>query len=294
MIAKVWFHRHEYDVAHVDVYSGLAFLWAEAVTFVLRRLGRSYVLTLHGGGLPAFARRWPRRTATLLRHAQTVTSPSRYLVEEFKLFREDLVWVKNAIDLSRYDYRERTQPSPHLVWMRAFHDIYNPMLLPDVLALLASEFPSIRATMIGPDKGDGSLQATFQRAQEKKVCERITYAGPVPKADVPRWLNEGDIFLNTTTVDNAPVTLVEAMACGLCVVSTNVGGVPYLVEHEKNALLVPTGDAIAMSNSVRRLLCEAGLARRLSEQGRAHAETFSWAGALTQWDGIFRQAIARS
>src|SRR4051794_33671729 len=76
MLRTAWTRRHEYSVAHVDVYSGAAFLWAEAVCLALRGAGKPFVLTLHGGNLPAFARRWPRRVRRLLGAAAAVTTPS--------------------------------------------------------------------------------------------------------------------------------------------------------------------------------------------------------------------------
>src|SRR5437773_692073 len=90
MISTVWRKRREYSVAQVDVYSGLAFLWAEAVCQNLRWAGKPYVLTLHGGNLPSFARRWPRRVCRLLRSAAAVTTPSRYLLENMLHYRSDL------------------------------------------------------------------------------------------------------------------------------------------------------------------------------------------------------------
>jgi glycosyltransferase involved in cell wall biosynthesis len=99
-------------------------------------------------------------------------------------------------------------------------------------------------------------------------------------------MNKGDIFLNTTHVDNTPVSVLEAMACGLCVVSTNVGGIPYLLEDEYDDLLVTSDDPVAMTTAVRRLLIEPGLAPRLSRNARQKAEQFDWSNILPQWEAL--------
>src|SRR5207244_1457312 len=78
MLRTVWRERRSYDVAQVDVFSGRAFLQAEAVCATLRLVNKPYVLTLHGGNLPVFARQWPRRVRNLLHSAAAVTVPSRY------------------------------------------------------------------------------------------------------------------------------------------------------------------------------------------------------------------------
>ncbi|MCC7446404.1 MAG: glycosyltransferase family 4 protein [Anaerolineae bacterium] len=289
MLLTAWRKRQSYRVAHVDVYSGPAFFLAEAVCWVLRRAGKPYVLTLHGGGLPAFARRWPARVRTLLRSASVVTTPSSYLLEQIAPYRTELKLLPNPLNLAAYDFRLRQQPTPCLIWLRAFHHLYNPQLAPQVVAYLATDFPDIRLIMVGPDKGDGSLGETQTLADRLGVAGHIRYVGGVPKQDVPHWLNQGDIFLNTTNVDNTPVSVLEAMACGLVIVTTNVGGIPYLVQHDQDARLVPANDAAAMANAVREALTTPDLAVRLSAHARAKTERMDWSVILPQWEQILSQ-----
>ncbi len=289
MLVTVRRRAASYDLAVVDVFSGNAFVWAECVCWLLRRMGKPIVLTLHGGSLPGFARRWPRRMRSLVQCAAAVTTPSGYLKEELRCYRADIRLVRNPIELGRYPFVCRNHPKPDLVWLRAFCEIYNPSLGPRVVAALVGEFPAVSLAMIGPDKHDRSLQRTQATADKLGLHGRLSFPGGVLKSDVPAWLNQADIFLNTTDVDSAPVTVIEALACGLCVVSTNVGGIPYLVEDEKNGLLVPPNDAGAMAAAVRRVLTEPGLAERLSRNARAKAEQFDWSIILPQWEELLTE-----
>jgi glycosyltransferase involved in cell wall biosynthesis len=134
--------------------------------------------------------------------------------------------------------------------------------------------------MIGPDKGDGSYQAAKALAARLEVSDRVIFPGSIPKEQVAHWLQQGDIFVNTTRVDNTPVSVLEAMACGLCVISTNVGGIPYILKDEYDGLLVPPDDDAAMAKAVKRLLAEDGLAQRLSRNARRKAEEFDWSNIL--------------
>jgi glycosyltransferase involved in cell wall biosynthesis len=292
MIATVWRERRSYDVAQVDVYSGKAFLWAELACWGLRLARKPYILTLHGGHLPQFAERWPTRMRRLLRSAAFVTSPSLFLHERMNRMREDIVVLPNALDVARYRFRARRNARPLLVWLRAFHGNYNPSLAPGVVGRLESEFPEIHLTMIGKDKGDGTLQRARDTAARAGVATRVSFRGPVAKDDVGEWLGQSDIFLNTTNVDNAPVSLLEAMACGLCVVSTSAGGVPYLVEDGREALLVPPGDGEAMASAVRRVLREPELAERLSRAARSLAERHDWSVVLPRWMELLASGAA--
>jgi glycosyltransferase involved in cell wall biosynthesis len=292
MAQTVWRRRHDYALAHVEVYSGAAFCWAELICGLLQGLRKPFVLTLHGGNLPNFARRWPGRVRRLLHAAQAVTTPSRYLNEQMRPYRGDLQLLPNALHLARYPYRRRTHPAPKLIWVRAFHRIYNPALAPQIIALLAPEFPDIQLQMLGSDKGDGSLQQTQQAARDWQVADRIHFPGAVPKAELPRWLLQADIFLNTTQVDNTPVSVLEALASGLCIVSTNVGGLPYLLRHEQDALLAPPNDAAALAAAVRRVLTEDGLAGQLSQTARHQASQWDWQAVLPRWEELLSRRSA--
>jgi glycosyltransferase involved in cell wall biosynthesis len=287
IVWTTWSRRRQYKVASVDVYSGLAFGLAEAACLVLKLANKPYVLALRGGNLPNFAQRSPRRVARLFRGATVVTTPSTYLQEELKGVRADIQLLPNPLHLERYRYRDRTPLRPNLIWVRSFHSVYNPTMAPRVIANLVTDYPEITLTMVGPDKGDGSLEQTKQVAQECGVADRIFFTGGVPKEAVPEFVDKADILINTTNVDNTPTTVLEAMACGLCVISTNVGGIPHLLSHEKNSLLVEPGNVEAMSESVRRVLRDPELAKQLSKNARQYASQFAWPTVLGQWVTLY-------
>jgi glycosyltransferase involved in cell wall biosynthesis len=291
MLFTVWRRRSTYDLIQLDVYSGAAFSWAEWVSKVAHRLGKPIVLVLHGGNLPAFARKHPQRMTQLLLRAAKTIAPSNYLAEELKSFQQDIVVIPNPLDLDGHQYRRRDNPRPRLIWLRTFHRIYDPLLAIQVLARIKSKHVDAALTMIGADK-DGTLARARNEARRLGVLDQATFTGGIPKNEVPRLLSTGDIFLNTTTIDNSPVSVLEAMASGLSVVSTNVGGVPYLIENERDGLLVPPRDVEGMTAAVLRLLEEPGLAPRLSENGRKKAELHSWDAVLPKWKAIFAE-VAR-
>jgi glycosyltransferase involved in cell wall biosynthesis len=293
MLATALLRRASYDAAVVDLYSGRAFFIGEALSIVLKLLGRPFVLALRGGALPRFAEQHPRRVRACLGRAAAVAAPSPYLLEEMRPFHDATLLLPNPVNLAAYEARVRRSVEPRLVWLRSFHEIYNPTLAPQVVALLTHEFPDIQLTMVGRDKGDGSFGRTREAADALGVSDRITFTGGVLKRDVPDILRRGDIFLNTTDVDNTPVSVLEALASGLCVVSTNVGGVPHLLEDGRDALLVPPRDAAAMASAVRRLLNEPALAERLSRAGLAKAARFDWSQVMPQWEALLASVSGR-
>jgi glycosyltransferase involved in cell wall biosynthesis len=286
MLWTCWRQRRRYRVAAVDVYSGAAFFWAKAVCGLLRRIDKPYILMLHGGNLPKFSASRQEMVRRLLASAVAVTTPSHYLMEQMQPYRNDIQILPNGISVSAYPYELRQPGSLRLIWLRAFHEIYNPRMAVQVLALLKREFPDICLTMIGPDKGDGSLQATRQEAERLCVIESLTLSGSVRKEEVPGKFACNDIFLNTARIDNTPVTVLEAMASGLCVVSTSVGGIPYLVQDESDGLLVPSENAESMAAAVRRIIVEPGLSRRLSRNARRKVELLDWSVIVPRWEEL--------
>lgn len=287
MLVTIWRKRRCYAIAHVDVYSGRAFALAEAACGALHLLGKPFILTLHGGNLPRFASHHSERVRRLLQSARAVTAPSPFLAERLSHLHKNIRVVPNPINLSAYPFRPRKSASPRIVWLRAFQVIYNPMLASQVISILVKSWPDVHLTMIGPDKGDGSKKSTLELATRLNVTGHITVRGSAPKRDIPALLQGGDIFINTTDVDNTPVSVLEAMACGLCVVSTNVGGLSCLLAHGMDALLVAPKNAEAMAAAVSTILTDAQLAESLSRNGRAKVEQFDWQNVTPMWRDLF-------
>lgn len=294
MLKTAWRERDNYEIALMDIFSGPAFIWAEAVGMLLRKIQKKYVLTLHGGYLPEFSRRWPGRVRKLLQTAEIVTTPSRFLYEKMSLYRKDLRLLPNPIDLDRYRFHLREQARPKLIWLRSFHQIYNPQLAIEVTSRIRAVHERVELIMIGPDKGDGSLEATRTLIIKNELEDVVQIVGGISKSEVPRWLNQGDVFLNTTNIDNAPVSVIEAMACGLCVVSTNVGGIVYLLRDGQDSLLVPPGRPGEMEKAVLQILNNNKLARTLSENGRKKAINHGWTKVLPRWREILDEALDHS
>ncbi|MFD1079732.1 glycosyltransferase, partial [Longispora fulva] len=126
-----------------------------------------------------------------------------------------------------------------------------------------------------------SMAACKRMAEEKKLPVR--FMGRLQKKHWIELAAQFDIFLNTTNVDNTPVSVIEAMALGLPIVSTDVGGIPFLLSEQKNALLVPPRDAVKMARAVEELLSEPAKAQRLAAAARKKAEDFDWKRVKLQW-----------
>jgi glycosyltransferase involved in cell wall biosynthesis len=230
-----------------------------------------------------------------LGRAAAIVTPSAYLAHIFKGYSElagRIRVISNILDIEAYPYRHRSSITPRLLWMRTFHEWYHPEMAIEVLVNLRRSHPSATLTMGGQEKGLGP--AVRALAERRGLADAVRFPGFLGPADKQREFAAHDIFLNTNRVDNMPVSVLEAAAFGLPVVATAVGGVPYLLRDGETGLLVPDGDAAAMSDAVRRLLDQPGLAGRLSANGRRLAESCAWEPVRAQWQILFAEVLGHA
>lgn len=265
----------------IDTYSTTAFWYAFFTSQLCRVCKLPYIPILHGGNLPSRIRQNPRLSQWIFKKAYTNVTPSAYLKKELEAVGyTNIVLIPNAIELSKYPFTKRATIRPQLLWVRAFAAIYNPTMAIDVFRQIKARYPEATLCMVGPDK-DGSLATTRRYAQRLNLDVRFT--GALAKSEWMALSTQYDLFLNTTHFDNTPVSVMEAMALGLPVVSTNVGGIPYLLTDKQNALLVNDNDTQEMVAKIDCLLQHPEVVTMLTTNARQKAEQLDWEVVKTQW-----------
>ena len=137
--------------------------------------------------------------------------------------------------------------------------------------------------MIGPEV-DGALVKIKQLARERNLS--VNFTGKLPKEEWRAYSKTCNVFINTTNVDNTPVSVIEAMALGLPVVSTNVGGIPFLISDGVDGLLLEPQDVEAMANAIIRLKLDEELRKTLVANARAKVENFGWNVIRPKWETL--------
>lgn len=271
----------------IDTYSTQNFYYAVAVANLCRLFRWPYIPILHGGNLPERLQKSKSLSFKLFHGAKMNVAPSQYLVEAFNAEGYNKVtYIPNTIAIKDYSFLLRNQIGPRLLWVRSFAEIYHPMLALKLIEKLKTRYPDITLCMIGPEK-DGSLKKCKEYALKHNLP--VTFTGKLSKEAWREKSTDFDIFINTTNFDNTPVSLIEAMALGLPVISTNVGGIPYLIEDDKDGLLVPTNDVSAFVKAIDELCTHSELAQRLSVAGRKKAEGFDWENVKLHWLALLKQ-----
>lgn len=282
MLWSIFTYRHSVNVVLIDTYSSKAYWYAWSCALFCRVLQLEYIPVLHGGDLPLRLKKSPLACKAIFNHSHANVAVSGYLEHAFQQAGYPAVVIPNNIDISEYPFKKRQSLKPRLLWVRSFHRIYNPNMAADVLRVVLKKYPHAQLCMVGPDK-DGSMEEFKKYAAKTGVSGNIKITGRLSKTEWHQLSGDYDIFINTTNIDNTPVSVIEAMALGLPVVSTNVGGIPFLLEHEKDALLVEVGNATEMAEQIVRLLENPELASCISINARNKAENFDWKVVREQW-----------
>ena len=286
MMWSVVLYRKQVSYILIDTYSTKAFWYAFLCSQLARFFNIKYIPILHGGDLPNRLKKNPMLCRVLFSNAYKNVAPSGYLKQAFeKEGFKNVIYIPNTIEIEKYEFKLRTELTPNLLWVRAFASIYNPKMAVKVLQQLQEQYPSATLTMVGPDK-DGSLQTTKDFAKSLGIT--VNFSGQLTKEEWWELASKHDIFINTTHFDNTPVSVMEAMALGLPVISTNVGGIPFLLTNEQNALLVPDNDITAMTNAVLDLLENKPKNNLLITNARTFIEQMDWKLVKQSWVSILK------
>jgi glycosyltransferase involved in cell wall biosynthesis len=168
---------------------------------------------------------------------------------------------------------------------RNLEAIYDVGTALRAFALIAARRPDATLTIAGEGPAEAQLRAL---AAQLEVSSRVAFCGRLDRPAMAALYRSADLMLNPSTVDNMPNSILEAYAAGVPVVSTDVGGIPYIARNEESALLVPPGDPAAMANAACRVLDDPSLAARLIEHGSAEASRYAWREVGPLWMQLYK------
>ena len=139
----------------------------------------------------------------------------------------------------------------------------------------------------------------FDRERLEKVAQglelhNVEFVGLVPHARIAELYDSVDIYLNSPNLDCMPGSLIECFASGLPIVSTNAGGIPYIVEDGQTGLLTVLNDHEAIAEKAMLLLESPDLAKQIIENGRREAEKYSWNHVREKWLNLYEKMSGQS
>jgi asparagine synthase (glutamine-hydrolysing) len=286
---RLWREFSDVDVVHIFSASYWSFWLAPAPAWAMARLrGRATVLNYHSGeALDHLSRSGLARV--VLRWMGKKVVPSAYLGEVFQKFGLEAEVIANAVDADLLPYRRRSEIQPILICTRGCEPYYAVDDVLRAFGLVQAAYPQAQLILAG----GGSREGEMRQVARKLGLNHVEFAGRVGQEEIGNLYRRADIFINASTVDNMPVSLLEAFTTGLPVVSTSPGGIRYLVEHERTGLLCSPENWQALGENALRIVREPGLGELLADNARHQAQDYTWERVRLRWLQVYSAAARR-
>ena len=220
-----------------------------------------------------------------------VVVPSRFLEGVFARFGIGTFIVPNIIDLERFQSGEPSATGPVIVVTRNLEDIYDIPTALRAFAAIRNAYPSAKLIIAGSGPRREALEAL---ARALEIAETVHFTGRLDNDQIADLYRDAHLMLNPSLADNMPISLLEAMASGVPVVSTDVGGIPFLVQDGLTALLVPPTDPEAMARAALRILGDPALSSRLRAAGLDLVQQYTWPRVRERLLAVYARVLGRA
>ena len=272
------------DVVHVFSASYWSFLLSPVPAILAARWFRKrIILHYHSGEAEDHLAKWGALVHPWLRLVDEIVVPSVYLQNVFARHGYHTRVIPNVVDTSRFRYRERSPLRPHLLSTRNLESYYRVDITLEAFALLKTRYSEATLTIAGY----GSEEGRLRRLAASLGSNGIRFVGRVSLEDIPSLYGEADIFVNSSVVDNQPVSVLEAFASGLPVVSTGTGDISAMVRHGETGLIVPPRDPAAITKAVTSLLENQDRALDMARRAKQEVEQYTWPRVCGQWVAVY-------
>lgn len=273
-LAKLWACAGRVDLFHVMANSGWAWhLFAAPAVWLASLRGTPVIVNYRGGEAGSFFDAQFRWVKPTLARASGVVVPSGFLEAVFAMWNVRTEIVPNIIDLSRFRPAQDRKRGCHLIVTRNLEDIYDLPTALRAFTAIRRVHPNARLTVAGSGP---RLEELRKLCVELQIADAVQFTGRLENDKIAELYRDADLLLNPSLADNMPISLLEAMASGVPIVSTDVGGIPYLVEDGKSAMLVPPHQPDEMAACALRILADRALAERLRIAGLEMARRYTW------------------
>lgn len=263
-------------IAHIHTCSGFTFFLDSVLVCLARLLGVPVVLHMHGGKFSQFldslnplAMAIVRRVFRLSRFV-IVLSDSWMDELQKRLGALDFKVVANGVPISPARLRS-TRPSDkvnilflgNLTKNKGIFDLIDVMCQIDGAVL----------HLVGGEERPGVLEEVNLRIKSPNLDGKVKLHGVKSGQDKQRLMADADIFALPSYAEGLPVSILEAMACGLPVVASDVGGIPSVITHEREGFLIAAGNHDQLRSALKRLVDDTELRLQMGEAGRTRCQS---------------------
>jgi glycosyltransferase involved in cell wall biosynthesis len=274
------------NLVHVFSASYWSFLISPLPAILAARLFRKpVVLNYHSGEANDHLKHWGWGVHPWLRLVTEIVVPSVYLEHVFAHHGYDTRVIRNMIDTSTFRYRERVPLKPRLLSARNLETHYRVDNTLKAFALVQKEYPEATLTIAGYGSQEPALRAMA------KGMVGVKFVGRVEPVDMPALYDSADVFVNSSEVDNQPISILEAFSAGLAVVSTPTGDIPAMLLNGARGQLVPHDDPQALATAILDALEQSAGVTSMTRAARMEAEKYTGPMVCREWADLYGNCI---
>ena len=275
------------DVLHVFT-AGLSSytLWTVPALFLSRLFRKRFVMHYHDGQAEQHLREW-RSAAPTIALADKLIVPSGFLEDTFARFGIHADVLSNIVELDRFRYRQRSELRPVFMTNRMLEPHYNVACILRAFAIIQQSYPEASLVVAH----DGHSKVSLEALKRELGLRHVDFIGRVPFEKIPELYDSADIYITTPDIDNVPGSILECFASGLPVIATRAGGIPYIAENRKTAMLVDLGDHRAVAACALELLRNPDLVIALTEQAAIEVRKYHWEPIRDQWARLYQDLV---
>ncbi len=281
------------DVVHVMANSGWSWhLFVTPCVWIAKLFKKPVVVNYHGGEAEAFFDKSINVVRPTMKTCAKIIVPTKFLEKVFAKYNIDTQIVPNTIDLSVFNPKQTALDDDKLniLIARNLELIYDNETAIRAFHLVHENYPCARLTIAGTGPERNNLE---QLVNQLNLSTAVEFVGRVDRHTMAELFKQSHVMINPSTADNMPISILESLASGVPVVTTNVGGIPYLVENETTALMVDARDYEAISAAISRLVQDPSLRAKLINNGIQLVKNYAWSSVKGQWQTVYRNSMAR-
>ena len=271
---------YRFDVIQIFSSGGTGYVISTLPPLLFAKIfGKKIALNYHSGELEDHIETWKKTALPTMKKFDEIVVPSQFLADVFAKYNLKAKVIFNFADGEKFKFKERKKLQPIFISNRNFEDHYNVGDCLRAFQIVQRKFPEAKIFIAG----FGSQESDLKKLAGELKLENVEFVGRIPNDEMPQLLEKADVYLNTSIVDNMPLSLIEAFAAGTPVVSYATGGIPYIVEDGKNGLLSPTKDFRDLAKKAIFLIENQTAAQEIIFNARAEIEKYRRKNVKKDW-----------
>ncbi len=276
------------DCVHIFSSGTTSYIISTLPALLVAKLFRKKtILHYHTGEAETHLKKWKLTAKPTMKWFDKIIVPSQFLVEVFARFGLKSEAIFNSVDSNKFQFRVRNPIKPIFFSNRNFEKHYQVSDILRAFQIIKTKIPEAKLLVAG----SGSEEKLLKNLAVELQLLDIEFIGKIDQDLMPETYNQTDIYLNSSVVDNMPLSIIEAFSCGLAVATTNSGGIPFIVRDKFNGLIVEQNDFKSLAESAIQLVVNNSFVQELIENGRNEIKKYDMDLLQGSWVKCYLEAM---